>query len=308
MGQLYRWVEKKTGRIVYVGMVAGNTLADIYRRTKSEKSQLMWAKEPGFQIQYLAGKLLGKPDFSLNETKALETHFINLYQTGKNGYNKNYQISGGTMSFIPDEYEMAWIDLPDLAEWNSEGHGDLPWDELNLGRIQEFFISNGKKLLELEEIYFCVLYDYVYGYIQKETIKVYCNKHLGLLDGITYNKKRFQFFDRTALSNDNSVIRCIDGNPVEPVVFHWTGYLRSDTITNLIQFKPCLDEIRDKVMKAKTILEEYNPALISNPKANRFHEIYEDLKASKHETIEECFQKALKKTRKRMRQNKHPEI
>jgi hypothetical protein len=35
---------------------------------------------------------------------------------------------------------------------------------------------------------------------------------------------------------------------------------------------------------------------------------YEDLKASKHETIEECFQKALKKTRKRMRQNKHPEI
>ena len=163
-------------------------------------------------------------------------------------------------------------------------------------------------LLELEEIYLCVLYDYVYGYIQKETIKVYCNKHLGLLDGITYNKKRFQFFDRTALSNDNSVIRCIYGNPVEPVVFHWTGYLRSDTITNLIQFKPCLDEIRDKVMKAKTILEEYNPALISNPKANRFHEIYEDLKASKHETIEECFQKALKKTRKRMRQNKHPEI
>lgn len=295
MGQLYRWMEKETGRIVYVGMVAGNTLADIYRRTKTEKSQLMWAKDPGFQIQYLAGNLMGKPDFSLNETRTLETHFINIYDTGRNGYNRNHQISGGTLSFIPDEYEKAWTDLPDLPNWSYEGHMNPPYDKLKLAKIQEIFIKYGDILLELEEIYFYVLFDYVNNLIIKGTMDVYCNKHLGFMDGITYNNKRYRFFNGTALTNDSHIVRCIDGVPVEPKVFHWTGYLRSDTIYNLIQCKPYLDGIRDKVMKAKTILEEHNPALISNPNAHRFRNIYEDLKASKHEAIEKYFKIALEK-------------
>ena len=115
------------------------------------------------------------------------------------------------------------------------------------------------------------------------------------MDAITYNNKRYRFFNGTALTNDSQIVRCIDGVPVEPEVFHWTGYLRRDTVHNLIQCKPYLDGIRDKVMKAKSILEEHNPSLISNPNAHRFQEVYQDLKASKHEAIEKYFQKALKK-------------
>lgn len=118
------------------------------------------------------------------------------------------------------------------------------------------------------------------------------------MDGITYQGKLYQFFNGTALTNDNSLVRCIGAVPVEPRVYHWTGYLRPDTISNLIQSKPYLDGIREKVLKAKSILEEHNPSLISNGKAQRFQKVYEDLKSSKHETIEEYFQMARDKYEK----------
>ena len=115
------------------------------------------------------------------------------------------------------------------------------------------------------------------------------------MNRVKKNRPLDLFFNGTVLTNDSQIVRCIDGVPVEPEVFHWTGYLRSDTISNLIQCKPYLDGIRDKVMKAKMTLEEHNPSLISNSKAFRFQEIYEGLKVSKREAIEKYYQKALKK-------------
>ena len=65
------------------------------------------------------------------------------------------------MSFITNEYEMAWTDLPDLPKWSYEGQMNPPYDKVKLAKIQEIFINNGRILLELEEIYFYVLFDYV---------------------------------------------------------------------------------------------------------------------------------------------------
>ena len=296
MGQLYRWVEKETRRIVYVGQVAGNSLEAIYNRISAERSQYSWTKEKHYIIQYLSGRLLGRPDFNSNETFALETHFINLFQTGVNGYgyNRNYQITGGTMSFISDDYAAAWEDLPPMPKRIYEDCTVPPYDKTKLARLQDSFIRNGERYLELENIYFYILRDYVNDRIINGKIDVYCNKHLNAINGVQYDG-RWYCFCHCMVTNDNSMVRCIDDIPTEPWVFHWTAYLLPYTIRNLIQCKPYLDEIRNKVLKAQSILEKYNPALISNPKAHRFQEIYTDLKASKYEAVEEAFQKALKK-------------
>ncbi len=72
-------------------------------------------------------------------------------------------------------------------------------------------------------------------------------------------------------------------------------FLTLEDILDSLEQIDYLDGIRDKVMKAKMILEEHNPSLISNSKAFRFQEIYEGLKVSKHEAIEKYYQKAIKK-------------
>ena len=71
--------------------------------------------------------------------------------------------------------------------------------------------------------------------------------------------------------------------------------MRTDTVSNLIECKPCLNELREKVLKAKAILEQYNPDLISNMKSCRFQDVYEGLKRSKYKKIDELVQKAIDK-------------
>ena len=103
MGQLYRWIEEQTGKIVYVGQVVGDTIVDVYNRIKTERTQYPWTKEKEYIIQYLSGQLLGRSNFTRTETTALETHFINLYRTGEDGYNKNYQTTGGKNELRPSD-------------------------------------------------------------------------------------------------------------------------------------------------------------------------------------------------------------
>lgn len=297
MGQLYRWIDKQTGQIVYVGQVAGNTIEDIYTRIKTEKTQCPWTKDKEYIIQYLSGKLLGRDDFNKNETTALETHFINTYRTGEYGFNRNYQITGGTMSFVPDSFESAWEELPSLTRQTCSNCLEPPFDKLKLSKVQESFIRNGERLLELEEIFFYVLFDFVHGLIRDGKITVYCNEHLGFTFGITFNGHYYGFFDGAEISCDTCFSRCINGAPIDPNIFHWTGRLLPDTVTNLIECKPYLDDLREKVMKAKHILEQYNPSLIDNPNARRFQEVYEDLKESKQKEIDKLHHTAIKKTK-----------
>ena len=81
---------------------------------------------------------------------------------------------------------------------------------------------------------------------------------------------------------DTLCLRAYDGIPLEASVFHWTGDLCGNIATKAIACEPYLNELCEKVMKAKDILEKYCPALISSERAYAFQKVYKEVKQSRY--------------------------
>ena len=220
-------------------------------RTQSERSSCLWARKTKYVIQYLSGKLLGRHDFNINETRTLETHFINLYQTGKIGYNRNHQITGGCLDYVPKEYETAWADLPAAAILDKEDILNPPFDKMKLKKVKLFFINNGESLREAEETILYALHETLYGPTDPTgKIVVYNNDYLGAIEGITYNGNYYRFLISGLRETDTLYLHAFRGIPFEQNTFHWTGYLCKNIPSKAIACEPYLNELWEKVMKA----------------------------------------------------------
>ena len=219
-----------------------------------------------------------------------------MYQTGKNGYNRNHQITGGFLDYVPKEYETAWADLPATAVLNKEDILKPPFDKMKLKKVKSFFINNGESLREAEETILYALYETLYG--SKEPtgkIVVYNNDYLGEIEGITYNGNYYRFFISGLRDKDTLYLRAFHGVPLEQNVFHWTGYLCRNIPSKAIACEPYLKELWEKVMKAKKILEENYPKLISNQKAEVFQRVYKGVKQSRYGVITELYRELHRK-------------
>lgn len=72
-------------------------------------------------------------------------------------------------------------------------------------------------------------------------------------------------------------------------VFSLEEYLCKNIPSKEIACEPYLNELWEKVMKAKDILEKYCPKLISNQKAHVFQKVYEGVKQSRYGVITEMY-------------------
>lgn len=108
MGYIYRYTDEKDGMIKYVGCIykPGRT---VKQRVDEHKRRDAWAQNSIYKVEFANIDILSRA-----EAESYETHYINLYGTGK-WYNKE-KTSWGDNRYLKEIPKEAWIEFKDYSE------------------------------------------------------------------------------------------------------------------------------------------------------------------------------------------------
>ena len=135
MAWVYRYIDLADDTIKYVGVVWGKTrtLEDRIKEHSKEK----WCKVRKWRIEYIVDEIETQA-----EAEAYETHYINLWNTGK--YFNVRQVGRGTNKFLQERND--WTEYKDELEKSLEEEKDIQI------KIKEINDSIKKYKLEFETI------------------------------------------------------------------------------------------------------------------------------------------------------------
>lgn len=93
---VYRYIDIYTNEIVYVGIVTDSNLPTRHKAHCRDN----WYKDGVYLLEYIEVE-------NKSEAEAIETHLINLYNTGK--YYNKAKVGWGLNKYLPNEYEWKTI-------------------------------------------------------------------------------------------------------------------------------------------------------------------------------------------------------